>query len=151
MLAQVYLIEPEEVRPKVRGSSARSMYRTVNQLQVLADENGIGEIYRRLRDGVREVFSDQAYFQTVGYVRRLEWGGMRTLMLVDAVSGDDDGGTRFVAHGNRFDEHMGIGMADLRALLPGKHGRLQREGLERQFPGGEGIGLGPGGPVPQHV
>lgn len=119
LLAQVYLIEPEEVRPKVRGSSARSTYRTVNQLQVLADENGIGEVYRRLRDGVRGIFSAQAYSQTVGYVRRLEGGGMRTLMLVDAVSGDDDGGMRFVAHGTRFEEHMGIGMADLRALLPG--------------------------------
>jgi len=119
LLAQVYLIEPEEVRPRVRGSSARSMYRTVNQLQVLADENGIGEVYRWLRDGVRGIFSAQAYSQTVGYVRRLENGGVRTLMLVDAVSGDDDRGMRFVAHGTRFEQHMGIGMADLRALLPG--------------------------------
>ena len=79
LLAQVYLIEPEEVRPRVRGSSARSMYRTVNQLQALADENGIGEVYRRLRDGVRGIFSAQAYSQTVGYVRRLENGGVRTL------------------------------------------------------------------------
>ena len=44
---------------------------------------------------------------------------MRTLMLIDAVSGDDGGGMRFVAHGTRFEEHMGIGMAGLRALLPG--------------------------------
>ena len=118
LLAQVYLIEPEEVRPRVRGSSARSTYRTVNQLQVLADENGIGEVYRRLRDGVRVIFPAQAYSQTVGYVRRLDGGGMRTLMLVEAVPGYDDGGMRFVAHGTRFEQHMGIGMADLRALLP---------------------------------
>ena len=118
LLAQVYLIEPEEVRPKVRGSSARSMYRTVNQLQALADENGIGEVYRRLRDGVRGIFSAQAYYQTVGYVRRLEGGGMRTLILVEAVPGDDNGGVKFVAHGTRFEQHMGIGMADLRAMLP---------------------------------
>ena len=37
LLAQVYLNDPEEVRPRVRGSSARSAYRSVNQLQALAD------------------------------------------------------------------------------------------------------------------
>ena len=119
LLAQVYLIEPEEVRPRVRGLSARSMYRTVNQLQALADENGIGEIYRRLREGVRGIFTANGYSQTVGYVRKLDNGGVKTLMMVDAVSGDDDGGMRFVAHGTRFEQHMGIGMAGLRALLPG--------------------------------
>lgn len=117
LLAQVYLIEPEEVRPGIRGSSARSAYRTVNGLQALADENGIGEIYRRLRDGVRGIFTAQPYYQTVGYVRRLEGGGMRTLMLVEAVP-SDDGGMRFTAHGTRFERYMGIGLDGLRDLLP---------------------------------
>ena len=62
LLAQVHLIEPEEVRPRVRGSSAR----TVNELQTLANEKGVGEVNRRLRDGVRGIFSAQAYSQTVG-------------------------------------------------------------------------------------
>ena len=57
LLAQVYLIEPEAVQPRARRTSARSGYRTVNELQTLADEKGIGELYRRLRDGVRASFS----------------------------------------------------------------------------------------------
>ena len=119
LLAKVYLIEPEEVRPRVRGSSARSMYRTVNQLQVLADENGIGEVYRRLREGVRGIFAANGYSRTVGYVRRLEDGGVRTLMLVEAVPGDDNGGMKFTAHGTRFERYMGMSMEDLRDKLPG--------------------------------
>ena len=118
LLAQVYLIEPEEARPGVRGSSARSGYRTVNEPQALADGSGIGEVYRRLRDGVRGIFTANGYSQTVGYVRRLENGGVRTLMLVDAVPGDDLGGVKFVAHATRFERYMGIGLEDLRALLP---------------------------------
>ena len=118
LLAQVYLIEPEEVRPRVRGSSARSAYRTVNQLQALADENGIGEVYRRLRDGVRGIFTANAYSRTVGYVRRLENGGVRTLVLVEAFPGDDNGGMKFTIHGTRFECHMEIDMEGLRALLP---------------------------------
>lgn len=118
LLAQVYLIEPEEVRPKVRGSSARSSYRTVNQLQAMADDNGIGEVYRRLRDGVRGIFSANGYSQTVGYIRRLESGGVRTLMLVRAVPDDDEGGMRFTAHATRFKNHLSVDLEDLRASLP---------------------------------
>jgi hypothetical protein len=117
LLAQVYLIEPEEVLPKVRGSSARSAYRTVNQLQALSDENGIGELYRRLREGVRGIFIANAYSRTVGYVRRLDNGGVRTLLLVSVVPGDG-GGMKFTAHATRFKGHMNMGMEDLKALLP---------------------------------
>ena len=117
-MAQVYLIEPEEVRPRVRGSSARSAYRTVNELQALADEKGIGEVYRQLRDGVRGIFTANGYSRTVGYVRRLDDGGVRTLMLVEAVPGDDAGGMKFVAPATRFKRYMGVGMDGLRELLP---------------------------------
>ena len=118
LLAQVFLIEPESVQPWARRTSAKSGYRTVNGLQDLADEKGIGEIYRRLRDGVRGIFFAQGYSETVAYVRRLENGGVRTLMLVDAVPGDDAGGVRFVAHATRFERHMNVPMDDLRSWLP---------------------------------
>ena len=118
LLAQVHLIEPEKVQSRARGTSARSGYRTVNGLQDLADEMGIGEVYRRLRDGVRGIFFAQAYKETVGYVRRLEDGGVRTVLLVEAVPGDDSGGVKFVAHATRFDQHMNVSMDDLRSWLP---------------------------------
>ena len=118
LLAQVHLIEPDKVQARARGTSARSGYRTVNGLQDLADEKGIGELYRRLRDGVRGIFIAQAYRETVGYVRKLEDGGVRTLMLVEAVPGDDAGGVKFVAHATRFEQHMNVPMDDLRSWLP---------------------------------
>lgn len=118
LLAQVHLIEPEKVQARARGTSARSGYRTVNGLQDLADENGIGEVYRRLRDGVRGIFIAQAYKETVGYVRRLDNGGVRTLLLVDAVPGDEASGVKFVAHATRFERYMDVGMQDLRSWLP---------------------------------
>ncbi len=118
LLAQVYLIEPEEARPRVRGSSARSAHRTVNELQALADEKGIGEVYRRLRDGVRGIFTASGYSQTVGYVRRLESGRVRTLMLVRAIPGDDKGGVGFTIHATRFERYLGVSIDELRASLP---------------------------------
>ena len=118
LLAQVYLIEPEKTQPRARRTSARSGYRTVNGLQYLADEKGIGEIYRRLRDGVRGLFFSQGYKEMVGYVRRLENGGVRTMMLVDSVPGDDAGGVKFVAHATRFEQYMNLPLDDLRSWLP---------------------------------
>ena len=117
LLAQVYLIEPEEVRPRVRGSSARSTYRTVNQRQALAEESEIGQVYRRLRDGVRRIFTANGYSQTVGYARCLGNGGVWTLMLVSAVPGEG-GGMKFTAHATRFERYMGTDTGALRSLLP---------------------------------
>ena len=68
--------------------------------------------------GFRDSASPRTASRTVGYVRRLEGGGMCTLILVEAVPGDDNGDVKFVTHGARFEQHMGIGMSDLRALLP---------------------------------
>ena len=118
LVAQVYLIEPESTQPRARRTSARSGYRTVNALQALADEKGIGETFLRFRDGVRGIFSAQGYRETVGYVRRFEGGGVRTMMLVEAVPGDDAGGVRFVAHATRFERHMGVPPDELRSWLP---------------------------------
>ena len=153
LLAQVFLIEPDAVQPRARGTSARSGYRTVNGLQDLADEKGVGDIYRRLRDGVRGIFFAQGYSETVAYVRRLESGGVRTVMLVDAVPGDDAGGVKFVAHATRFERHMGVRMDNLKSWLPdntvesdvrrwsgsSQEERISAEGLEGLFHSAEEV------------
>lgn len=84
----------------------------------LTDENGIGEIYRCLREGVRGMFFAQAYKETVAYVRRLEGGRLRTVLLVEAVPGDDAGGVKFLAHATRFEQHKNVPIHDLRSWLP---------------------------------
>ena len=75
-------------------------------------------MYRRLRDGVRGILFARAYKTTVGYVRRLEDGGVRTVLLVEAVPGDDAGGVKFVANATRFEQHMNVPIDDLRSWLP---------------------------------
>ena len=118
LIAQVYLIEPEVAQAKAHSTSSSSVYRTVNGLQSLADENGVGELYRSLRDGVRGIFSARGYSQTVGYIWKLDGGGVRTLMLVSAVPGDDGGGLDFTVHATRFEKYLGVGVDELRGWLP---------------------------------
>ena len=50
--------------------------RCENELQALADEKSIGEIYLLLRDRGRGIFFAQGYSETVEYVRRLKNGGV---------------------------------------------------------------------------
>lgn len=118
MLAQVFLVEPEEAQVKARATSKRTTgYGTINQLQDLADETGIGEPYRRVRDGVRRILSATSYGTAVGYYRRLDNGSTRTVMFISAVPGEA-GGMGFTIHATRFSNYFGISLEDLKAMLP---------------------------------
>ena len=118
LLAQVYLSELEAAQAQARPKSSRPAYLGVNALQAMADEHGIGELYRRLRNGVRGIFFARGYRQTVAYVRRLARGRERTMILVEAVPGADAGGVEFTVHATRFEKHMGVGIDKVRAWLP---------------------------------
>ena len=117
-LAQVHLIEPETVQARARSKSSRPAYLGVNALQEMADKNGIGELYRRLRNGFKGIFFARGYDNTVAYVRKLENGGQRTMILVKAVPGSIADAAEFTVHATRFEMHMGIGIDELRGWLP---------------------------------
>ena len=117
-LAQVHLIEPETVQAKARSKSSRPAYLGVNALQEMADEQGIGELYGRLRKGVRGIFFARGYRDTVAYVRRLGGGRERTLILVKAIADDASDGVEFTVHATRFQKHMGVEIDELRGWLP---------------------------------
>ena len=117
-LAQVHLIEPETVQARARPKSSRPAYLGVNALQDMADKNGIGELYRRLRNGFKGIFFARGYDNTVAYVRKLEGGGQRTLIFVKAVPGSIADAVEFTVHATRFEKHMGVGIDELRGWLP---------------------------------
>lgn len=120
MLAQVFLVEPEEAQARSQATSKRTTgYRTVNQLQDLADETGIGNLYRRVREGVSRIFTAYPYSQAVGYYRRFDDGGTRTVMFVEAVPAGETGGLGFTIHATRFGNCFKVGLEDLKAMLPG--------------------------------
>jgi len=117
-LAQVFLIEPETVQARARSKSSRPAYLGVNALQDMADEQGIGPLYSRLRKGVRGIFFARGYLDTVAYVRRLVGGRERTMILVKAIADDAADGVEFFVHATRFQEHMGVDIDELRGWLP---------------------------------
>ncbi len=118
ILAQVYLIEPEEAEAKSQPPFRRASRETVNGLQALADANGIGDLYAQMRNSVRGILSAQPYSNRVWYRLRLDDGGVRTVVIVDAVPHEGKSGMGFRVHATRFNELLGIGMEEVRTWLP---------------------------------
>ena len=118
IVAQVYLIEPEEVEAKSQSTSRRATRGTVNGLQALADANGVGTLYARIRNGVRGILSAQPYSNRVWYRLRRDDSSVRTVLIVDAEPHGEHGGLRFIVHATRLKDYCGIDSEELRAWLP---------------------------------
>ena len=118
ILAQVYLIEPEEAEAKSRATSKRANRGTVSGLQALADETDIGPLYTQMRSGVRGILSARPYSNRVWYQVQLDDGGMRTVLIISAVPDEEKGGMGFTAHADRFKSLLGIDFETLRTWLP---------------------------------
>lgn len=118
ILARVYLIDPEEAEAKSRPTSRRANIQTVNGLQAMAYDNGIGDLYARMKNGVRGILSAQPYTDRVWYRLRRDDGGMRTVLIVDATRDDENGGLGFRVHATRLEDHLGIDFEELRTWLP---------------------------------
>ena len=118
ILAQVYLIEPEVAKAKSRSTSKRGSTPSLADLQAMAEENGIGNLYKRIREGVRGILSASSVAQSsVGYTVKTDGGGERSVLLVRTYPGDE-GGLPFVVHATRFDNYMGVCLEKLQTWLP---------------------------------
>ena len=118
ILAQVYLIEPKEAEAKAQSRSKRAYRNTLAGLQQMAEENGIGDLYRRVRDGVRGLLYPRAYQESVAYVLRLDGGGERTVMFISATPSYETEALDFTVHATRINNHLGIALEDLKRWLP---------------------------------
>ena len=118
LLAQVYLIEPEEAEAKSKSASRRTSRNTLTGLQKMAEDNGIGKLYSRIREGVRGILYPRAYQDSVAYVLRLDGGGERTVMFVSAIPNYEPEALDITVHATRINNHMGVGLEDLKGWLP---------------------------------
>ena len=118
ILAQVYLIEPEEAEAKSRPMSRKTTRQTVDGLQKMANDNDIGELYAQMKNGVQGVLSAQPYTNRVWYRIRRDDGGMRTVLIVDAKPHSESGGLGFTMHAARLKDLLGIDFEELRTWLP---------------------------------
>ena len=114
IIAQVYLIEPEETEARSRRTTSG----TVNGLQAMADASDIGTLYRHVRNGVRGILSAQPYTNRVWYRLRRNDGSVRTVLIVNACTDKESGGLPFTVHAARLRDSLGVEIEKLRTWLP---------------------------------
>ena len=118
MLAQVYLIDPEEAEAKDHQSSKRA-YQTVAGIRRMAHENGIGELWDHMRDSVRGLFGWIPYREEVACEYRFPDGRYKTQFFTHAVPRDGKVGLPFFVHATRLGVISGLDVDQIRDLLPG--------------------------------
>lgn len=119
-LAQVYLVEPNDAEAKSQSSSRTNNRRTVAGLRALAEENSLGNLYRRIEDGVSGIFeargtASNAY---VRYRAKLDEGRTRTVLYVYTETDDDSSGLYFEIQATWLSTYLEIGMDVLKSWLP---------------------------------
>ena len=117
ILAQVYLIEPEVAEARSRSASRRRAT-TLTELQAEAEENGIGGMFGRMREGTRDILLARPYFQRIWYGARLEDGGQRALLIVYSVPDEEHQGMPFTLHVTRFNNYLKVSKEQLQEWLP---------------------------------
>ena len=128
LLAQVFLVEPEKAEAKARTSSKRRRYRTMSELQELAENNGIGELYSQIRVGVRGVLRAYAYTDRVFYFLVREDGTLRTVLIIGATPHEEHSGLEFTIHVTRLEDQWGVDMDRVNQWLPSNSRELSLSG-----------------------
>ena len=116
MLAQVFLIEPNVAQNRADRTRALSSRKNLPEMEALADENGLGDLYRKVQS-IRRVMT----MQPVPYLEQIAYGwkdnGSSTAMFIFAVKRGDPG-LAFQLHATRCCNHLEIPLENLRAMLP---------------------------------
>lgn len=118
MLAQVFLIEPNVAQDRADRVRVLSSKRNLAEMEALADENSLGDLYRKMKS-IRRVMTMQPvpYSEQIAYGWRKDNGSSSTAMFIYAVKLDDHG-LAFQLHATRCCNHLDIPLENLRTMLP---------------------------------
>ena len=131
LLARTFLIEPSEAILQQSTGSKRLPNLTFEQLQQMANENGVGEIYTYILNELQKTFGrpnrTRSTATFAGPFREIKNAAM--INLIPAES-DPDKGLRWQLYDLRLSEFLGIKKEELVQILP-----TQREPWKYGSPG----------------
>lgn len=119
-LARVFLIDPSEVeyRRKTKTTSKRKPPLSYEELQEIAERNGVGETYRRLVEELTNYFDYRSTTRsTVAFIGIME-GKRNTIFSLVPGESDPSKGVRFQVYIERFSEYFGVARDDAIRILP---------------------------------
>ncbi len=119
-LSRVFLIEPTEVtyKTQTRVGSKRKPPLTYEELEQVANENGAGDIYKRISEGLRKFFDYAGTTRsTISFMGSME-GRRNTIFHLMPGESDSSKGVRFQVYIDRFLEYFGIKREDAHRIYP---------------------------------
>ena len=119
LLARVFLIDPRDVEYQAmsRRGATRLPNLTHEELEELAEQNGVGELYRRLVAGLRGVFKTDTTRSSLGFSAELQDTRRRILSLLPEESSAVHG-LRFQVYIQRLKTLFALSDQEAVSLLP---------------------------------
>ena len=136
-LARVFLLEPSDVeyRAQTKTSSKRKPPLTYEELQAIAERNGVGELYKRLVDGLTTCFDQRSTTRsTVTFIGILE-GSRNTIFSLAPYRSAPEKGVRFSTYIKRFPRYFGVERDSIAEILPPEswEGEAWKDGPPMEF------------------
>lgn len=120
MLAQVFLIEPEVIKANTQSpSKRRSQSLSTSEIQSLAQENNVGELYFHIRTGASgSTLSPFPIGRNLGFRALTGSGSYTSVLIVHLDDSNSDMGLRFRLNGRQLSDHFDLSEGEIRNCLP---------------------------------
>jgi hypothetical protein len=118
-LARVFLIDPSEVeyQTRIKGPSKRQPNLSYDELEQLAEQNGVGSLYRHLVAGLEKYLQKHTTRSSIGFAGTLDKSRKNVVSLLPGESNHSDG-LRYQLYWARFKKHFDLSEEAALALLP---------------------------------
>ncbi len=121
-LARVFLIEPSEVeyKTKIRASSKRKPNLNYEELEEIAENNEVGELYNQLVDGLSVIFDGRGTTRSsISFTGKINESRLAIFNLIPKDSNPDTG-LKFQVYIKRLSRYLNTKEDNLIRLLPVK-------------------------------
>ena len=119
-LVRVFLIEPQQVeyRTQTKSTSKRKPRLTYEELEKIAESNGVVEIYRKLVDGLTDFFDQKVTTRSsIAFIGTVK-GSRRTMLGIFPEDSNPQQGLRFQVYIDRLAEYLYVRADDIMQILP---------------------------------
>jgi hypothetical protein len=138
--ARVFLIDPEEAeyRTQRKSDSKRKPRLTCEELQEIAEKNGVGEKYKRIVGELLKYFDQSVTTRSsIAFIGILgEKKSANRIFSILPKESDSEKGVRFVVYIDRFADYFHIEKEDARDILPSYEEKAEYEEWAGEFGGG---------------
>ena len=118
-LSRVFLVEPEQIEYQVRikSSSKRRRNLTYEELQGIAVEKGIGELYCQFIDDLSQFFGKHTTRSSIAFTKNFE-GGHKVVFSLIPQKSTGENGLHFQIYSQRFCQLFSVDEDNLLSILP---------------------------------